>query len=259
MKKQLITRLGASCVALLFALTSFAYAQNPPARQSYQVTTIQVKPGMGGEYQDYLKNDANPALQKGGVKQRAVWTTATFGEGGEYVILTPIESLAQFDNPSPVVKALGQEGAAALLAKRARLISSSRDVLITARPDLGVAPKADYAYKLGFGANVNVTPGRTAEYEKYVKDLSATVAKTNAKGVLVGKAGLGGDPNSYRLMVLFDNWADLEKFQAAYAKASAETKLTPAAAGAVAHSEWRVYRYVPELSIAPAQQKAANK
>lgn len=258
MKKQLITRLGAACVALLFALTSFAYAQNPPAQQSYEVTTVQVKPEMSREYEDYLKNEAIPALQKGGVKQRAAWKTATFGAGGEYVYLTPIESLAQFDNPHPLVKALGQEGATALLAKRARLISSSRVVQVTARPDLGFAPKADYAYKLGVGVNVTVTPGRTADYEKYVKDLSATLAKTNAKGLLVGKAGLGGDPNSYRLMALFDNWADLEKFQAAYAKASAETKLTPAAAGVVAHTEWRVYRYVPELSITSASQRAAK-
>lgn len=258
MQRQIITRLGAACVALLFALTSFAYAQNPPAQQSYQVTTVQVKPEMEREYGDYLKNEAIPALQKGGVKQRAVWRTATFGEGGEYVFLTPIESLAEFDNPNPVVKALGQEGAAALWAKRQRLVSSSRSVQITARPDLGVAPKADYAYKLGVGVITNVTPGRTDEYEKYVKDLSATLAKTNAKGVLVGKAGLGGDPNSYRLMVLFDNWADLEKFQAARAKAAAETKLTPAAAGVVAHSEWRVYRYVPELSITPTPQRAAK-
>lgn len=258
MKRQHITRLGAMCGALLFALTSFAYAQNPPAQQSYEVTTVQVKPGMSSEYVDLQKKEMIPALQKGGVKQRAVWTTATFGEGGEYVTLRPIESLAQFDDPHPLVKALGQEGAAALLAKRARLISSSRVVQITARPDLGLAPKADYAYKLGFGANINVTPGRTADYEKYLKDLSATVTKTNAKGVLVGKAGLGGDPNSYRVMVLFDNWADLEKFQAAYAKASAETKLTPAATGVVAHTEWRVYRYVPELSIAPAPQRAAK-
>jgi hypothetical protein len=258
MQRQIIIRVGVACGALLFALTSFAYAQNPPARQSYQVTIVQVKPEMEREYGDYLKNEAIPALQKSGVKQRAAWRTATFGEGGEYVFLTPIESLAQFDNPNAMVKALGQEGVAALLAKRARLISSSRNVLITARPDLGVAPKADYAYKLGFSGNVTVTPGRTAEYEKYVKDLSATVAKTNAKGVLVGKAGLGGDPNSYRLMVLFDNWADLEKFQAAYAKASAETKLTPAAAGVVAHTEWRVYRYAPELSITPTPQRAAK-
>lgn len=258
MLRQIITRLGAACVALLFALTSFAYAQNPPAQQSYEVTTVQVKPGMGGEYVDLQKKEMIPALQKGGVKQRSVWTTATFGEGGEYVTLRPIESLAQFDDPHPVVKALGQEGATALLAKRARLISSSHIVQITARPDLGVAPKADYAYKLGVSANVSVTPGRTDEYEKYVKALSATAAKTNAKGVLVGKAGLGGDPNSYRLMVLFDNWADLEKYRAAREKAAAETKLTPAATGVVAHTEWRVYRYVPELSIASAPQRAAK-
>ena len=258
MKRQLITRLGAACVALLFALTSFAYAQNPPAQQSYEVNITQVKPGMGSEYVDMQKNEMVPALQKGGVKQRAVWTTATFGEAGEYVSLRPIESMAQFDNPHPIVKALGQEGAAALVAKRARLISSSSTVQVTARPDLGFAPKAGYVPKLGAVAIVNVTPGRTAEYEKFVKDLSATLAKTNAKGLMVGKAGLGGDPNSYRLMVLFDNWDDLGKFRAASAKAAAETKLTPAATGVMAHEEWRVYRYVPELSITPAPQRAAK-
>jgi hypothetical protein len=223
------------------------------------VAIVQVKPEMGSEWQDYLKNHANPALQKGGVKERGVWTTATFGEGGEYVLVTPIESLSQLDNPGPAIKALGQEGATALLTKRQRLITSSRTFTVTARPDLGVAPKAGYAFKLGVGATVNVTPGRIAEYEKSLKDLSATLAKTNAKGFLVSKVGLGGDPNSYITLALFDNWADLEKFPAAFTKAAADAKLTPAPAGVVAHSEWRVYRYVPELSIIPAAQKAENK
>jgi hypothetical protein len=248
--------------AVLFVaatLATLAFAQTPPAQQTYSVVVVQVKPEMGGEWQDFLKNHANPALQKGGVKQRSVWTTATFGEGGEYVLVTPIESLSQYDNPSPVVKALGQEGETALLAKRQRLITGYRTFMITARPDLGVAPKAGYAFKLGVGATVNVTPGRIADYEKSLKDLSAALAKTNAKGVLVSRVGLGGDPNSYITLALFDNWDDVDKFPAAFAKASADAKLAPPAAGIVAHTEWRVYRFVPELSIIPAAQKAENK
>jgi hypothetical protein len=89
--------------------------------------------------------------------------------------------------------------------------------------------------------------------------LSAALAKTNAKGVLASKVGFGGDPNSYIALVLFDNWADIEKFPAAYTKAAAEAKLAPAPAGVVNLTEWRVYRYVPELSIAPAPQKAENR
>jgi len=139
------------------------------------------------------------------------------------------------------------------------VITGSRTFMITARPDLGVAPKAGYAFKLGVVATVNVTPGRIADYEKSLNDLSAMLAKTNAKGVLVSKVGLGGDPNSYITLALFDNWADVDKFPAAFAKASADAKLAPPAAGIVAHAEWRVYRFVPELSVIPAAQKAENK
>jgi hypothetical protein len=248
--------------ALLFALTltPFCFAQNPtPTPQVYQVTIVQVKPEMGREWQDYVKNDANPAVIKSGVKQRGVWTTASFGEGGEYVIVTPIENYAQFDNPTPIVKALGQEGATALGAKRNRLINGSHSFVLTARRDLGIAPKPDYQFKLAVSARSIVAQGHTADFEKNARELSAVIAKTNARGVLVSKVGLGGNPNEYITLVLFDSFAEIGKFPEAYAKAAAEAKLTPAPAGTVANSEWRVYRFVPELSIIPATQNAENK
>ena len=87
------------------AFTTAGFAQNPtptpPLRQSSQLTTVQVKPEMGRDWREYPQNDANPAAIKAGVKQRDVWTTATFGEAGEFVIVTPIENLAQFDGPTP--------------------------------------------------------------------------------------------------------------------------------------------------------------
>lgn len=257
------TKLFQAFSALLLAatFTTFAFAQNQPAPppQSYSVTVIRVKPEMGREWQEYLKNDANPALVKSGVKQRGVWTTATFGEGGEYVLVTPIENLAQFDGPSPLVKAIGQEAATALGAKRNRLINGSHSFGLTARPDLGIAPKPDYQFKLAISARNSVVPGHGADFVKSSKDISAVIAKTSAKGVLVSQVGLGGDPNEYITLVLFDSFADIDKFWPMFNKAAAEAKLAPAPAGTVAHTEWIVYRFVPELSIIPAPQKAENK
>jgi len=86
---------------------------------------------------------------------------------------------------------------------------------------------------------------------KYTKELSAVIAKTNAKGVSVSQIGLGGNPNEFITLVLFDSFADISNFQAAYAKAATEAKLTPAPAGTIVNNEWRVYRYAPELSIIP--------
>ena len=48
-----------------------------------------------------------------------------------------------------VFKALGQEGQAALMAKRQRLIIDSRSMFITARPEMDVAPAPGYQAKLG--------------------------------------------------------------------------------------------------------------
>ncbi len=244
------------------ALTTAGFAQNPtpppPPRQVYQVTVMRVKPGMGREWREYMQNDANPAAIKGGVKKRDVWTSATFGETGERIIVTPIDSFAQFDGPAPVVKALGQDGATALAAKGAQLINGSHSFAVTARPDLGVAPEPGYQFKLAVSARSVVAQGHMEDFVKATKDLSAVIAKTNAKGVLVSRIGLGGNPNEFITLVLFDSFDDIGKFAEAFAKASAEAKLTSEPAGTVANSEWRVYRYAPEMSIIPAPQKAGN-
>jgi hypothetical protein len=245
--------------AAAFATSSFAQTPTPtPPPQAFQVTIVQVKPEMEREWREYLQNDANPAQVKAGVKRRDTFTTATFGEAGEYVLVQPIESLAQFDD-NAVGKALGPDGYQALLAKRARLINGSRSFVLTARPELGFAPAPGYQTKLMVSSTSTVVPGHVAEFLKNGKEFAAVMAKTNAKGMLVGQVGLGGNPNEFVTIALFDSFTDLANFPAAYAKAAADAKLGPAPAGVVANTEWRVYRFVPELSIGTAPQKTEKK
>jgi len=78
--------------------------------------------------------------------------------------------------------------------------------------------------------------------------------KTNAKGFLVSKSGLGGDPYGYLGLAFFDSFADLAQFPEAFRKASAEAKLAPMPTGVVMRAEYTVIRFVPELSIQPAAQ-----
>jgi hypothetical protein len=54
---------------------------------------------------------------------------------------------------------------------------------------------------------------------QYTKELSAVIAKTNAKGALVGQIGLGGNPNAFITLVPFDSFDDIGKFPEAMAKA----------------------------------------
>lgn len=251
-------------LAATLAPSSFAQnqptAQTPAAPQAYWVMVTHVKPEMVNEYREFLKNETLPAFKKAGGKEWATWMTAIFGEGGVFWTIRPIDSLKQFDEPNFIVKALGEAGAQAWAAKRGRMIISSRSFMITARPDLGIAPKTNEAPKVGVGGRHSVTLGRTAEYEKWLKEsLLPALEKTNVKGLYVSRVGLGGDPNEYILLSLFDSFADLEKHIRSIEKAAAEAKLGPEPAGIVTHIERAVFRYIPELSLAPAAQKAENK
>jgi hypothetical protein len=139
------------------------------------------------------------------------------------------------------------------------MIVSTRTMLLVARPDMRIAPKAVEGQKLGIGIRESITPGRDAEYVKSLKEAIALGPKTNVKGVYVSKVLFGGDFNEYYTLVLLDSFADIEKFFASFGKAAQEAKLAPQPVGVVKHSEWTVYRYVPELSIQPSPLKAQNQ
>jgi hypothetical protein len=255
-------------VLLALMLVSFSFAQDKPAPkaaaaqtpQMVRVTITHIPSAVAGEWQDFQKNTFVPLMRKMGVTYSTVWRTATFGVAGEFLIARPIKDLAELDAASPLVNTLGQEVSTALsagiAAKLQQFNASSRTFMITTRPDLSTAVAPGYVPKLAVMVTTSVAPGRTDEYEKGCKELVAAVGKTNAKGVLVSKTGLGGDPNEYRMFVLFDSFADLGNFPAAFTKASAEVKLIPMPAGIVMHTEWSVFRHVPELSIQAAAPKS---
>ena len=266
------TRKLIMAIALLLAATLVvsSLAQDKPAPKAaadqavmMRITVTQMPNGMVPEWQNYQKNEVIPMMQKAGLTQSYVWRTATFGEAGEFIIARPMKDLSELDAPSPLVKALGQEAATALAtgmaAKAQRFNAWSRTFMLTGRPDLSIELPAGYAPKLAVMATTDVAPGRTEEYEKYSKEGLPVIRKTNVKGMLVGRVGLGGNPNQYITFVMFDSFTDLDQFGAAYTKAAAEAKLAPTPPGIVTNTEWTTVRYVPELSIQPAASKAAKQ
>lgn len=233
-------------LAIAAAAPSAVLAQQPAAPQVMEVTLVHVKPGQEQAYQDWQKSTANPVRIKGGVKERGAWSTS-LGPGGEYYFVSPITGLSSYDTPPS-----NQAEAAAVFEKSRSMVADARIYLITARPELSVAPKPGYQAKVAVLSTQNVSPGRVSAYTANLKALTAVVAKTNAKGVLVSQSGLGGDPNEFNVLVMFDSFADLDRFPAEFAKASTAAKLPPEAAGIVGRTNYRVLRYRPDLSIVPA-------
>jgi hypothetical protein len=238
--------------------------QPPAERQWLSINIVRVKPEMLTEWQDFQKNEAIPALQKGGIKQRDVWQTAVFGEAYEYTFVTPITNFAQYDSDGPILKALGQEGARAYAAKARRMIASSRTYAIQTRPDLSYMGKMTGPPKLSVGTFVKVAPGRHVELENLIKtDIVPVMKRADVAGYFVSQVVFGGDANEYASFVLYDKFADLDK-GSPYARVLGQdgtNKLLQKTAGLVVSAERRVYRYNAELSFgAPAPpQKAENK
>ena len=248
--------------ALLLAVTfvSATYAQTPPlVPQFSRMQVVKLNPGMSDDWRKFYQTEIVPALKKGGVKQHSVWRVMQ-GDVREYVIITPLENLAQMDEPTTLAKALGQEAATALNKKQSHFFAEWHMYIIAGRPDLSLAPTSTDAPKLGLATKAIVTPGRVPEWEKGFKEnLLPVVQKAGLKGLLTGRIAFGGNTNEFRALLMFDSYADLGQFQAAYPKAAAELKLSPTAPpGIVAQTEFLVARYVPELSIRPEPQKAAK-
>lgn len=250
-------------LATLFLLMTstqvLSQSQAPTATPvAYQVSVVQIKSGMRQEYLDFRKAETLPALKKAGVKEAGVWATTMFGQSGEYIFATPMESLAQFDEPGPIRRALGEEGARAHNTRQARFIETARTYAISLRPELSLTPKAGTALMLAIHTTIRIAPGRRAEYENIIKnDVLPILKKAEVKGYLLYRVVLGGDANEYHSLLLVDSFAEAQKTSQALNQ-EGFGKLEPKAAGIVTHTETAMIRYVPEQSIRPDAQKAAK-
>ena len=258
-----VTKTPIAIIALLlvFIFSNTGLAQNKPASkaasdappQPMGITVIKVKPGMDLDWENFLKKDLVPMLKKGGFKQMSVSKTNMFGEDSTYIFVWPVENMAQFDGPDPIAAAMGPDGLAVVLSNMQRTVANSRTFLLNPMPDLNIPPKQGYEIKMGVMATISVAPGRKDEYIKNSKELIAAVGKTNAKAVLTGNVGLGGNPNEFIIFVAFDSFADLGQFPQSMGKVMETTKLTPET-GVTTHVEYMVVKMAPELGIQPAGQ-----
>lgn len=241
------------------AASPTASDQAAAPRQRYWVTETHVKPEMMTPFREFYLNETLPAAQKGGIKQQSVWITAAFGEAFEYVTIRPIEGLQQFDEASPMLKALGEEGVRQWAAKRATMIVRSRSYIMQARPEISLAPDQAYIPKLAFVTRASIAPGRSLEHENYIKtDVLPILKKANPKGQLVNKVAQGGDTELYITATLLDSFADYDKWAAALQK-EGYGNVVAKRAGIMSHRESAVYRFVPELSLPQPPAPTAAK
>ena len=254
------TKLFLTFGALLLAVTlaSSGFAQEAPKPQLSRVSVTQVKPEMWEQFLAFYKNETLPALKQGGIKQSLVMqSSGPVGNGFEFRVVQPIDSLAQFDEDSALTKALGPEKYKAYQAKRRAMIVSGYAYVIRSIPEAAIAQNG--TSKLMVRREVSIAPGRRAEYETYLKDVLVALKKTNLKGHRVSRLIVGGDLNAYYQVDSFDSWAEYEKHTAALPQVEGYSKLAGRTVGLVLHSTLSVYSPMPELGITPAPANTANR
>lgn len=234
-----------------------------PARapQMVMVAVVRVRPDKVAEYVAFQKSDVMPMLKKAGVPWRDMWRTATFGNTYEFTAVTPIDSMAQFDAPDMVARALGEDGARAYYARVSSMIADRHVYALRVRPDLGYNPQPGATPKVAVVVHAVVAPGRQAEFEGVVRNEMrpalerAVAAKTGATGWLVGEVGFGGKMGEYIMLSLEDNFASIAKGPPTSRVLGAEAggRLAARMAAPLTSMELSVARYQPELSYSPTR------
>src|SRR5438046_1619160 len=224
-RRLVVTTLVGVCVSAGLVAQQNAPVKSAPATQSkpapaasdvskmplVNVTIMQIKPELVTEWQDFQKSETIPMLQKAGVKQRSAASTV-IGPAFEYVFLTPTANFAARDGDSPVVKALGEDGARAYGQKNRRFIASQRSYVVRVRTDLGYQPDPNAQLPVAMVSEYSLVPGHAADFENYIKaDLTPAHKQMKTGGFVVYQPLFGGDGNGFVVVNMLHNFAELDQ------------------------------------------------
>lgn len=104
----------------------------------FGVNRVQVRPGMADDYIAFVKNELVPALKKGGVKDFRVRRVEWGGSRDVFTTRRAVANFAELDGGSPIEKALGKDGSAALL-KKSRALATTQYFLYRMRPEISLS------------------------------------------------------------------------------------------------------------------------
>ena len=247
MKAMHVTvRSGCSVAILLcLGLVSGAHAQET---EWMQVDVVNVVPNRLDDYVELQLEEVNPTLQRAGVPWRSVWRVAEFGNSYELQLVTPMSSIAQYDTGGPLARVLQPDRRLRLVDRLRRLTVSRQRYAMRYRSDLSVEADDVGGLSLARVTTVEVAPGRTGDWEKF---LLSSLPKFNDANLVFGvyERVFGPGPASWLIVENYSSFAQLEQ-PSLVARAFGEDASAASAriAGVLTSIERTVLRYDAELS-----------
>jgi hypothetical protein len=231
-------------------------AQTAPQIDFLHIAYMQLKPESVLQWNALQRQEVIPAQKKGGLLWRETWNAgAVGGDTYERILLTPVTDLSQFDDPGSLDKALGTQGAQALLEKNRRLITGNRAYIARIRRDLGFGSRPPSPH-IGVISTITVVAGRREDFEQGLKGPVVTAMKdANAAQFFVWQIVYGGDTNQYLTVLMFENFEQLalgHPDPLAWAMRGDEiTRILGGPNSPIAKIERTIVQYMPELSYRP--------
>jgi len=232
--------------------TNPGFAKNEEAPpQPFGFSCFQVKPGMELQFEKLVK-DAIPVLQEMGVTQMDTFTTSNFGVSGKYLFVSPLMDPAAMDaqlsdqrsNMVPV-------SIVSLMSGMSQTVVGSQDFMLIPQTDLDIPLAEGYEIKLVHIVTNGTTPDNAENFKKGIKEAVKAIGKTNVKGVLVGRVGLGGNFDEYMVFNFYDSFKEFLENQPAIEKELSAADLS-ALDGIVNYRKSEVFVRLPELCMQPA-------
>jgi hypothetical protein len=206
-----VTRLTTIALLLIWpAAAAFGQAEAPGTTRLL-VTQVRVKPEMVDEWLALQRDELVPALKKAGVKQYTVYETV-IGDATDFVIVRPLPSFAELDDPDLLVRALGADRGAALRSKLRDCMVSMHRSIENSSDEFFLDP--DKAEVL-FVSRYRAMPGKARDYMSFVRtEMYPVMKKAQENGTFSGlsvtTAVQGGEPGIITLNMYYPNFAPLD-------------------------------------------------
>src|SRR5580700_4817062 len=97
-------------------------------------------PGHGQDYTAAIKTDLLPSVRKSGIKSYSLWQVWFGTEQSQYLSLLPLDHWALFDQPDPIVTAMGNESYQRYRNKTTPIVAEVREDVYRFRPELSYLP-----------------------------------------------------------------------------------------------------------------------
>lgn len=111
------------------------------------VTTRHIAPQRGRDYEAYLKNDWLPLVKKADTNGMVVSRMRYGGDPNQYTVFTPVNDLADLDQPNKITQMIGAENMTKIQQKLMGIVLQTETRILRLRADISILPAQNLAEK----------------------------------------------------------------------------------------------------------------